>query len=289
MIRKHESSVSFKAGALAIAVHVLLLVAMIMSVNWKAAHAPMVVTEVELWDKLPAPSVSKRKNIAPVVEPKVKETPDPVVKEVVKPEPKPEVVEPSAKPETAKADIALEIKKKELEKKELEKKNLEKKEQDKLVAELKQQKEEKRKQDLEKLQKSLRDDALQNSDADAKKDALKAMQREALAEAQGTDDRKASAATQGVVDEYVSKIQAKIRGNVNKTLCADVVELSFKVDILPTGDVSGMPRLIKSSGSAACDSAVERAIMASQPLPLPAESAAKVLFRNLNLKFKPNT
>jgi colicin import membrane protein len=285
MIRKHESSVSFKAGALAIAVHVLLLAAMIMSVNWKAAHAPMVVTEVELWDKLPAPSVSKHKNIAlPVVEPKVKEEPKPVVKEVVEPAPKPVVVEPSAKLETAKADIALEIKKKELEKKELEKK-----EQDKQAAELKQQKEEKRKQDLEKLQKALRDDALQSSDADAKKDALKAMQREALADTQGADDRKASAASQGVVDEYVSKIQAKIRGNVNKTLCADVVELSFKVDILPTGDVSGMPRLIKTSGSAACDSAVERAIMASQPLPLPTELAAKALFRNLNLKFKPNT
>lgn len=282
MIRKHESSVSFKAGALAIAVHVLLLVAMIMSVNWKAAHAPMVVTEVELWDKLPAPNANKHKN--PVLEPKVKQVQEPVVKEVIEPAPKPVVVEPRAKPETDKADIALEIKKKELEKKELEKK-----EQDKQATELKQQKEEKRKQDLEKLQKSLRDDALQNSDADAKKDALKAMQREALAEAQGTDDRKASAATQGVVNEYVSKIQAKIRGNVNKTLCADVVELSFKVDILPTGEVSGMPRLIKSSGSAACDSAVERAIMASQPLPLPTEPTAKTLFRNLNLKFRPNT
>jgi colicin import membrane protein len=292
MIRKHESSVSFKAGALAIAVHVLLLVAMIMSVNWKAAHAPMVVTEVELWDKLPAPSVSKHKSIAPpVVEPKVKEEPKPVVKDVVEPAPKPVVVEPSAKPETAKADIALEIKKKELEKKELEKKELEKKEQDKQAAELKQQKEEKRKQDLEKLQKSLRDEALKSDDADekARKDATKELQKAMRADDLGTDDRKASAASQGVVDEYVSKIQAKIRGNVNKTLCADVVELSFKVDILPTGDVSGMPRLTKSSGSSACDSAVERAIMASQPLPLPAEPAAKVLFRNLNLKFKPNT
>jgi colicin import membrane protein len=279
MIRKHETSVSLKAGVLAITVHVLLLVAMIVSVSWKAAHAPMVVTEVELWDKLPAPSPNKHKVVAePVIKPVVKDEPKP--EPIVKDEPKPEpVVE--QKPKQEAVDIALENKKKELESK---KKELEKQQ----ALELKKQEEAQRKQDLEKLQKALRDDALKNSDVETKDKALKELQRQALAEAQGADDRKASVATQGIVDEYVNKIQAKIRGNVNRVLCADVTVLSFKVDILPTGDLSGLPRLIKGSGNSACDDAVERAIMASQPLPLPTEPAAKAKFRNLNLKFTPN-
>ena len=54
MIRKHENTDSWRAGFLAIAVHVLLLGAMLVSFNWKAAHPVINITEVELWDKLPA-------------------------------------------------------------------------------------------------------------------------------------------------------------------------------------------------------------------------------------------
>ena len=54
MLRKHENTDSWKAGFLAIAVHVLLLGAMLVSFNWKAAHPVLNITEVELWDKLPA-------------------------------------------------------------------------------------------------------------------------------------------------------------------------------------------------------------------------------------------
>ena len=79
-----------------------------------------------------------------------------------------------------------------------------------------------------------------------------------------------AAANAGVLNEFRSKIQAKIRGNVNKSLCGEGnPELRFEIGLLPTGELSGAPKLIKSSGSAACDEAVERAIMASEPLPLP--------------------
>ena len=53
MLRKHENSDSWKAGILAIGVHAVLLVAMLISFNWKAAHTVLNVTEVELWDKIP--------------------------------------------------------------------------------------------------------------------------------------------------------------------------------------------------------------------------------------------
>ena len=278
MIRKHENTDSWKAGFLAIAVHVLLLGAMLVSFNWKAAHPVINITEVELWDKLPAAK--------PVTLPQPKPEPKPVVEE--KPEPKPEpIVEKKPETEEPKLDIALENKKKELvkQKEELEKLKLEN-------LKLDQQK----KEELTKeLAEEMREDALKDAKAaekQAKLDRQKALDKlkqDMLNENAGADTKAASAANASVIGEYKSKIEIKIRGNVNKTLCSDGnPELQFKIGLLPTGDLSGSPKLIKSSGSEACDAAVERAIVASQPLPLPKDPAIYSEFRNLNLKFKPN-
>ena len=270
MIRKHENSDSYKAGFYALAVHVALLVAMLVSFNWKAAHPVMNVTEVELWDKLPAP-----RNIeTPKPEPIIKEEPKPEVK----PEPKPIVKEepkPELKPEEPKVDIELEKKKKELElkkEKELEQKLIQKKK-------------------LEALQAEAREDELKDKKAEEKrqKDALKKLQQEALSDENSQSDKQASAANASLIGEYTEKIKAKIRGNVNKTLCGDGnPELRFDIHVLPTGQLSGNPSLIKSSGNPACDEAVERAIIASEPLPLPDEANLKAEFKNLKLKFRPN-
>ncbi|MES2547058.1 MAG: energy transducer TonB [Pseudomonadota bacterium] len=276
MIRKHENTDSWKAGFLAIAVHVLLLGAMLVSFNWKAAHPVLNITEVELWDKLPAAT--------PVVQPEPKPEPKPIVEE--KPEPKPEpkpIVEEKPKPEEPKVDIALEKKKKELEQKEkadLEKLKLDKQKQEALT---------------KKLAEEMREDALKEAKAaekEAKLDrekALDKLKQDMLSENTGADTKAASAASASVIGEYTDKIKTKIRGNVNKTLCSDGnPELRFDIGLLPTGELSGPPKLVKSSGSAACDDAVERAIAASQPLPLPTDPAIYAKFRNLNLKFKPN-
>ena len=278
MIRKHENTDSWKAGFLAIAVHVLLLGAMLVSFNWKAAHPVINITEVELWDKLPAAK--------PVTLPQPKPAPKPVVEE--KPEPKPEpIVEKKPETEEPKLDIALENKKKELvkQKEELEKLKLEN-------LKLDQQK----KEELTKeLAEEMREDALKDAKAaekQAKLDRQKALDKlkqDMLNENAGADTKAASAANASVIGEYKSKIEIKIRGNVNKTLCSDGnPELQFKIGLLPTGELSGPPKLVKSSGSAACDDAVERAIAASQPLPLPSDPSIYAKFRNLNLKFKPN-
>ncbi|HAF00687.1 MAG TPA: protein TolA [Methylophilaceae bacterium] len=264
MIRKHENAVSIKAGILAIAMHAVLFVAMILSINWKAAHAPMQVTEVELWDKLPAKSLPKPVIITPTPEP------TPEVKEEPKPEPKP-IIQEKPNEETPKVDIALE-KKKELQQKAIEEKR-------------------KKEEATKKLAEEMRLDALRQEKADAKKqdDKLKKLQQEMLSDDSGRDEKKASTANPSLVAEFQSKIAAKIRGNVNKALCGGGdITLLFKIDILPTGDLSGNPKLSKSSGNSTCDDAVERAIMASQPLPLPTDTAAKAQFRNLTLKFRPN-
>jgi len=110
MIRTYEKEVSWKAGGLAIAVHLALLGALLISFNWKAAHTALNVTEVELWDSIP-------NQAAPAPEPVVQPEPKPIVKEEIKPEPKPEpkpIVEEKPK-EEPQVDIALEKKKKALE------------------------------------------------------------------------------------------------------------------------------------------------------------------------------
>jgi colicin import membrane protein len=276
MIRQHENSDAWKAGIFAISVHALLFAAMLFSFNWKAAHHVLNATEVELWDKLPstqAPPV-----VAPPI-PVVVALPKPVVEEP----PKVKVEQP--KPEEPKVDIELENKKKELE----EKVKLDK------LAEIKKEKELEKKKKLEALQAELRSDALNDKKADEQKqkEALEKLQQDSLSDENAANEKQASAANASEIGKYTEKIKAKIRGNVNKTLCAEGnPELRFEINLLPTGELNGSPKITKSSGSSACDDAVERAIIASStsssPLPLPTDPTLKAQFRNLSLKFRPN-
>ena len=275
MIRKHENSDSWRAAILAIAVHAALLVGMLVSINWKAAHPVLNVTEVELWDKLPAPTV----------EDEPKPEPKPVIEE--KPEPKPEPkIEEKPKPEEPKVNIELEKKKKALEQK-----NKEEEFQKEKVLAQKQLDEQRKKDALDKIKQEAREDELKDKKvADKKnKDALKKLQQEALSDEKGNEDKLASAANASLIDEYTDKIKTKIRNNVNKTLCGDgSPEIRVEISVLPTGQISGTPKITKSSENSACDEAVERATLASEPLPLPDDPDLKAQFRNLKLKFKPN-
>ena len=272
MIRKDENSVSWKAGALAVAVHVALLAALLISFNWKAAHTVLNVTEVDLWDKLPAQSVPK---VEPKPEPKL----EPIVKEEPKPEPKPDVkVEEKQKLEEQQAEIALEKKRQELAEKERQ------------MAEKERLLEEKRKKDEEKkkLLAAMREDTLQEKPK-KNDNALKKLQQDALSEEKGDSDKKASAASASEIGAYIEKIRAKIRGNVNNAACGNgSPEVRFSIDLLPSGELSGNPRITKSSEITACDDAVERAIIGSQPFSLPQDVVLKAKFRNLNLKVRPN-
>ena len=272
MIRKHENAVSVKAGMLAAGVHIVLLTLLLVSVNWKAAHPVLNVTEVELWDKLPGKSAPKPPEIK--VEPKPE-----VVKEEPKPEPKPEPkVEDKPKPEEPKVDIELEKKKQALAEKE------------KLLEDKKLEDKRKKDEEKKKLFAAMRDEELQDKKPVKKQnDDFKKMQQELLNEDKGESAKQAGAANASEIGAYKAKIQAKIRGNVNKTLCADGnPELRFEIGLLPTGELSGTPKITKSSGSPACDDAVERAIIGSQPLPLPSDPGLFSNFRNLNLTFRPN-
>ncbi|MFM2408596.1 MAG: hypothetical protein RL358_1338 [Pseudomonadota bacterium] len=95
------------------------------------------------------------------------------------------------------------------------------------------------------------------------------------------------AAVGRVVDEAMSKISSKIRRNiVMPPDVANEAQAIFAVTLLPGGAVLSA-RLAQSSGNAAYDNAVERAILKSQPLPLPADASLFNRFRELKLKFKP--
>lgn len=91
----------------------------------------------------------------------------------------------------------------------------------------------------------------------------------------------------GEVGRYQDMIRAKIRRNI--TMPPDVpdsAQVEFDVTLLPGGEV-GMVTRTRSSGHAAYDSAVERAIYKSKTLPVPADPAMARMFRELHLKFKP--
>lgn len=111
--------------------------------------------------------------------------------------------------------------------------------------------------------------------------------RAKAAEQAGREQAEKAAAQGRVVDEYKAKIMAKIRRNI--VMPANVLDdarAEFSVTLLPGGAVL-QAKLLKSSGNASYDNAVERAILKSEPLPLPPDVALFNKFRELKLVFKP--
>lgn len=104
-------------------------------------------------------------------------------------------------------------------------------------------------------------------------------------EAREAAERLAAAGRQKALDAWTDKIAAKIRGNI--VLPPDLAgnpEAIFDVALLPTGEVLNVRRR-KSSGHAGYDSAVDRAIQKSSPLPKPEQPG--IFRRDLELKFRP--
>jgi colicin import membrane protein len=109
--------------------------------------------------------------------------------------------------------------------------------------------------------------------------------RELLARQQADAARAQAAARAKALNEYIARIQAKVKSNW--ILPPDLrgnPEAIFLVVQLPTGEVLNA-RLVKSSGNAAYDTAVERAILKSSPLPLPV--SREDFSRELKLTFRP--
>lgn len=264
----------YKAALYTFIVHALIFELLFLSFVWK--HQPqMDVAEVTLWDALP-PTKTQLKPES-VVEP-ISEKP--FEKPIIQEEPVEE------KPEESIDENAIALEKRKAE----DKRNAEAEKQKKI----KEKKEAEKKIALEKIQKELVKDQQQAKEEKKRSEALKTLQAATLAEEDAARESKARAAkasaNASLIGEYKIKIKIKIHGNVNKSLCGDGnPELKFIIGLLPTGELNpSTPKLVKSSGNSVCDEAVERAIVASQPLPLPDDKTLYSEFRKLNLTFRPN-
>ncbi|HSS46898.1 MAG TPA: cell envelope integrity protein TolA [Burkholderiales bacterium] len=259
---------------LAVLMHLLFIGLLVFGISWQNKQPQ--VTEVDLWNKLPAPP-------QPVELPKpvkeVKPPPEPP-KQEVKPEPKPEpVVKSEPKPEPVKADILL---KQKLEKEKAEKIEKEKAAKEKRKLEEQKLAEEKRAVEAERRQ--IQEQLAKEEDArrlqQEQKEALEALQKDQMAAQAAAQDR--------LLKDYTDRIHAKIHQYV--VVPPDIQgnpEATYKVVLLPGGDVLSAA-LVKSSGVPAYDSSIERAIYKAQPLPLPPDPALFAKFRELELKFRPN-
>lgn|GEM_PF-2489501 len=92
-----------------------------------------------------------------------------------------------------------------------------------------------------------------------------------------------------MIGNYTFLISRKIRSNVNRDLCRKGnPEIIFAIRLRRDGQLQSPPRLIQSSGNIICDTAIERAILQSLPLPVPRDSTAFEALQELHLLFRPN-
>ncbi len=239
-----------------ILVHVGLLLALFIGVQWKSS--PPKTMEVELWDSQPKeatrvpppPPPPKPEPVKPEPKPEpkpvpppppkkpdiaIKEEKKPVKPEPKKPEPKPEVKKPEPKPEPKKAEPKPPV--------------------------------DPFKEELEREERQRQASATQ-----------------AKLAAAAENEQRAAARQRGIAD-YANKIRSKVRGNtVLPPGIQGNPEVIFEVRQLPTGEVLGVT-LKRSSGYPALDAAFERAIRKSSPLPKPDDPS--LFQRVLELKQKP--
>jgi colicin import membrane protein len=275
---KLENNDELQANLFSFAIHLALFLVMIFSVGWQT-KIPY-YGEVELWDSVPVQKKINKTQATP--KKKIKQKQNTKVQKSA---------EAKAKAKAQKeADIKLKKKKaaekkaKKLKKqkaiKELKKKVLKQEKIDKLKKEMLE------KEKVERLQQQIiEQQKIEKMQAELRESELKQQKKPAL---EGEDEVKGGVNT-GELNKYKLLIQQKIQQNVNQQLCGlDYITLEFRISLMPTGELLGQPKMTKSSKIKSCDDAVERAIIQSQPLPLPKDSGLFSKLKNLELKFHPN-
>jgi colicin import membrane protein len=273
-----ESDDNLQANLFSFLIHFALFIFMIFSIQWQTKIPNF--AEVELWDAVP----TQIKNKEIIVEPKKNKK----IKKI-------KVAPPKIDKQQLKLNEEAEIKLKK--KKVAKKKALEKKKKlqeiKKLQAKLLKQEEIKRVQDKlleqEKMDK-IKDKLLEQEKMEKFQDFLRDEElKKKPTIAIETDKEVLAGINSGELDRFKALIQQKIQQNVNNQLCGlDRIELEFEISLMPTGDLLGEPKMIQSSKIASCDAAVERAILQSQPLPIPKDKKLFKRLKDLKLKFHPN-
>jgi colicin import membrane protein len=308
MTRTYPEPGRVASGVLAVIVHVLFVVMLVFGIRWQQrAPEPMVV---ELWREIPA---SKPEPVARPVEP----TPPPPAP---KPEPKPPeppkaVVQPKpAPPAPSKAEIELKEEKQrklreqkeaeeqrrqeELRSREEARKEAEarRREEQLRQEELKKQGEARRREEEKRLEEARRaDEQRMEKEAETRRVAILDEQQKLAQEVKARAEEEArkralaeaAAAQVKALDGYKRRISQKIRSRV--VLPPGIngnPEAVYSVTLLPGGEVLDI-KLVKSSGMPAYDAAVERAIHAADPLPVPSDPDLFQKLREANYKFRP--
>ena len=265
---RNERTIS---GAAAAATHLIFFALLVFGVSWQRQQPEAIV--VDLWNNLPplpAPPVkveSQPPPPKPVPVPKVEPAPAP------KAAPKPEI----------KPDIALR------EKQEKERKRRE----EQLAAKMLQEQElaarKRREQELAVKKKREQEQAqiAALKEQQAREEAVRQRAAREQEEAMKKLAAQQAAAQASLLNEYKSRIRDRIRRFViAPPNLQGNPEVEMDVVLLPGGEVLSV-NTRKASGSSAWDTAVERAILKAQPLPLPPDPRLFQNFRELNLKFRP--
>lgn len=259
-----------RARALAVLMHLLFLGLIVFGVSWQ--KKPETPVTAELWSNLPPmPQTAPPKVVAPPPPAEPEPPPKPVPR--VTPPPKAETA-PAQKPE-----IAL--------KKPVEK---EKKAEPK-PAPKPEAKAEPKKRDEDKavLQKKAAEDRARREEQEREMQKMLA-EKEAAAKAEAeraAAERAARAAEAREMQKYREGIQSKVYARV--AVPPDIQgnpEAEFMVSLLPGGELESVV-MRKSSGNAAYDAAIERAIRQAQPFVVPTGEAFHRNFRRFPMVFRP--
>ena len=263
------------AGILAVAVHCAFFVLLYFGVHWQA-QPPMGMV-VDIWESLPEAKDVRVNDPPPEQQPEPPKVEPPKAPELPKQEPPkrvepPKVVEPKVQP---KAEIELKDAKKP--------KKIEAAKPDPMI------KEAERKAQAEKEAQAERIAQAEKRAQERRAHEERGAQTQRDAQAEQERERAEQAAAYGrVINEYVGKIRAKIKRNIvePRDLPA-TIHGKFNITVLPGGSVLNV-KLVKSSGNEAYDSAVERAILKAQPLPVPEDVTLFQKFREINFPFCPD-
>ncbi len=261
VVRKTGSDKT-KARALALAMHALFVLLIVFGVSWQ--KQPPSPVEAELWSNLPPLPQTAVAPAPPAVEPT---PPKPAPRVTPPPAPK---VTPTPAP---KPDIAL--KKAEKEKK-AEPKPVP-------VTPPVVPKAEPKKREDDKAKREAREQALQRDLADKEAQAAAAK----VAAEKAAADQAARAASAREAQKYVSAIQAKVFSRM--VLPSDLQgnpEAEFVVSLFPGGELETVT-MRRSSGNAAYDAAIERAIRSAQPFNVPSGDDFHRNFRRFPMTFRP--
>ncbi|MCL2296983.1 MAG: cell envelope integrity protein TolA [Proteobacteria bacterium] len=240
----------------AVIANLVFLGLLVISVSWR--NPPPVPVTAELY----VPPAPEPRPLPPPPPPPKPVTPPPEVKPPTQPDPE-IAIQKKKEEERRKQEAEEKARQEKLKKEQLEKAAREKAERERIE---KKEREEKERKEAE--QKAREDEARREAEL-----------QKMLAEQRKRDE------LQAALDRWTQSIRIKVTGNVIlPTGIEGNPEAAFLIVQLPTGEVIDA-KLQKSSGNAAYDDAVYRAIMKSSPLPKPERT--DLFRRELRFVFRP--